>query len=181
MKLSRRHFAGFLVGTILQTQLGSRAMANEGELKFTTHDLNIQAYSISDVNLVYAGSPHELSAGQLTRAKTVEDETRYPGGKSGSYQAFAGPVQIDWRSKDGTQIKYALDLDAVFKDRKILHTEDVSKLYKPEPVYGGEPTIIIELNDRTLNVYMFVTMRLEHDETKRIHHDHRTLAFSKTF
>jgi len=181
MKLSKRHFAGFLMAIALQTQLGLSAMANEEVLKFTTHDIDIKVFSASDVYLVYAGSPHRLSFGKVFRAKTPEDVSRFRWGTSGSYNAFAGPVEMEWRSQDGTPFKYSLNLDEIFKERRILHTEEISRLYKAEPVYGGKPTIIIEVNDRTVNVYMFVTMRLEKDEQTREHRDHLTLAFTKTF
>lgn len=162
-------------------QTGYSAMADTQGLTFNKHTLSINIYSVSDVNIVYAGSPHRLSAGKLMRAKTAADEKRFPGFGSGTYITFAGPVDIAWKSQDGTDHSYALDLDEVFKDRKVLHTEDEARFYKPEPVYGSAPTIIIELNDRTLNVYMFVTIRLEKDEMTREHKDHYTLAYTKQF
>lgn len=181
MKLSKRNFAGFLMAIALQTQLGSSAMANEDFLKFSKHDLNIQVYSASDVDVLYAGTPHKLSAGKLAPAKTEKDQNRYPNFKSGSYITFAGPVEVKWSAADGSKLSASLNLDDIFKDRKVLHTDDVSRIYKADPISGGQPTIIIEVNDRTLNVYMFVTIRLEKDEATRDHHDHRTFAYSKTY
>lgn len=156
-------------------------MASEKVLKFSQHDISIKVFSASDVEIVYAGSPHRLSFGKVFRAKTPDDVRDFKWGTSGSYKAFAGPVDIAWRSQDGTALKYVLNLDEIFPERKILHTEDLAKLYQAEPVYGGRPNIILEVNDRTLNVYMFVTMRLEKDAQTREHRDHLTLAYSKTF
>ncbi|MBI1773013.1 MAG: hypothetical protein HYR68_11835 [Burkholderiales bacterium] len=165
----------------LQTQLGSSAMANEDFLKFSKHDLNIQAYSASDVEVLYAGTPHKLSAGKLAPAKTEKDQNKFPNFKSGTYVTFAGPVDVKWSAADGSKLAASLNLDEIFKDRRVLHTDDASRLYKADPVAGGHPTIIIEVNDRTLNMYMLVTIRLEKDATTREHHDHRTLAYSKTY
>ncbi len=159
--------------------------ASDGTLLFVTHDLSIDIYSASDLYLVYSGTPHELSVGEMAREKTTEDETRYPGYTSGSYYAFkSGPAEIKWTSRDGVKHEYSLDLDSVFKDRKVLHTEDPNLNYKPEPITGGEPTIIIEVNDRTLNVYMFAAIQTvsPYPSIKQGNErDHRTLAFTKTF
>lgn len=156
-------------------------MANEDVLKFSTHDLNIQVYSASDVELVYAGTPHKLSTGKLAPAKTKTDETKYLNFKSGAYNAFPGPVEIKWSTADGSKLAASIDLDDIFKERKVLHTEEMSRLYMADPIAGGRPTIIVEVNDRTLNIYMAVTLRLEKDAVTREHRDYRTLAFSKTY
>lgn len=157
-------------------------MSDNAELKFKTHDLNIQCYSASNMKLEYAGNEFHLFEGKVSKEKTPADENRYPNGKSGSYNAFAGPVNLKWRSRDGSQHATTINLDEIFKDRKVLHKEDPSKIYMPMPITGNEPTIIIEINDRTVNVYMFVAIQLvSANTTKRDESDNRTLAFSKTF
>jgi hypothetical protein len=182
LPISRRRVV--LLALALQTHLGGLAMANDDMLSFKTHDLRVEIYSASDLNLVYAGSPHQLSPGELARDKTPQDDTKYWGGTSGSYVAFAGPVQLQWRSRDGVQHSYSLDLDEIFKDRRVLHSEDPLRIYKPMPITGGEPTIVIEVIDRTVNVYMFAALQLMPDDPKAVRRDereHRTLAYSKTF
>jgi len=160
-------------------------MSNTDVLKFDTHDLNIQCYGgVTDVYLVYAGSPHKLCFDNPAKDKTPADETRYPNFKSGSYYAFAGPVEMSWRSRDGTKLSHTLDLDAIFKDRVVLHKEDPQRIYKPMPITGGEPTIIIEFNDRTINVYMFARIQLlltDPNEKGRKGSNNRTLVYTKTF
>lgn len=159
-------------------------MADDNILTFTTHDLRVEVYSASDLDLVYAGSPHLLSPGELARDKTAQDDTKYWGGTSGSYVAFAGPVQLKWRSRDGVQRGCTLNLDEIFKDRRVLHCEDPTRIYKPMPITGGEPTIVIEVNDRTVNVYMFAALQLISADPKAVRRDERecrTLAYSKTF
>lgn len=159
-------------------------MASDNDLTFDTHVLNVQVYSASDLHLEYAGTSHDLSWGELAREKTPQDESRYPNGKSGSYRTFAGPVRIEWRSRDGSRHSHLLNLDDVFKDRKVLHTEKPERIYQPMPITGGEPTIIIEINDRSVNVYLFAAIQLISDDPGslvRDQRDHFTLAYSKTF
>ncbi|MBC3908121.1 hypothetical protein [Undibacterium umbellatum] len=175
--------ASFLAVT-LQTQIGHIAMAADDDfLKFSSHDLSVQVFSASDLRLVYANSPHALAIGEMAREKTETDATRMPGFTSGEYPTFAGPVEMEWRSKDGTQLKHTLDLDSIFKDRKILHKEDPARIYKPMPISGVPPIIIIEANDRTVNVYMFTTIQIipeDPNTTRREVHNNCVLAYSKT-
>jgi hypothetical protein len=91
-------------------------------------------------------------------------------------------VDFKWESRDGETHEYTVDLNTLFKDRRVLHTEDSKLIYTPDPISGGEPTIIFEINNRTLNIYMFVTIQVFDPSTKKgAEHDHRTLVFTKTF
>ncbi len=179
MKLTKKLLAGLLTAIALHTQAGTITMTNDTTLKFASHNLNIQVYSASDVYLVYAGTPHTLAKGTLAAAKTERDNNRYPNFKSGTYPTFAGLVEVKWRAADGSQLQTTLDFDQIFKDRKVLHQDDASRIYKNDPTYG-DPTLIVEVNDRTLNVYMFVTLRLEKGADIE-HHEWRTLAYSNTY
>jgi hypothetical protein len=52
------------------------------------------------------------------------------------------------------------------------------------PITGEAPIIVIEVNDRMLDVYMDVSIQLKSEvplTTKRLGHRSRTLAYSKTF
>jgi len=156
--------------------------ADDDFLKFSSYDLSVQVFSASDFRLVYANSPHALAIGEIAREKTEADAKRAPGFSSG-YTAFAGPAEMEWRAKDGSLLKHTLDLDSIFKDRKVLHHEDPARIYKPYPFSGGGPTIVIEANDRTVNVYMFTTLQIiSEDPNVTLHEAHRNcvLAYSKT-
>lgn len=67
---------------------------------------------------------------------------------------------MSWTARDGTKLSYTLDLDPIFKDRVILHKEDPNRIYRPKPTMTGSPTIAIEISDRTVSVYMDVTLQL---------------------
>jgi len=74
---------------------------------------------------------------------------------SGSYlgiRNFPPPAVVTWRSKDGTPYQAEVDMGAIFKDELILH--EVPKEDVLEDSSVGDPAIILEVNDRTINVYM---------------------------
>ncbi|MGL6289846.1 MAG: hypothetical protein ACRC2H_04075 [Silanimonas sp.] len=66
---------------------------------------------------------------------------------------FAGPVEIDWKSKDGTPLKASLDFDEIFKDRLVPIPPGVEREEIPDLIGIGPTTIIVEVNDRTVSIY----------------------------
>lgn len=170
------------IDPLLKTK--STSIGRNGILKFSTHDFGILCYGgITNLNLVYGGSGHELCKDTPGREKLPSDEKRGPGFKSGSYRAFAGPVDMEWNARDGTHLTHTIDLDEVFKDRVVLHTADSARIYKAKPISGCEPTIVIEVNDRTVSVYMEVSLQLvraDPTDTGRDRSHHFTRAYSKT-
>lgn len=68
---------------------------------------------------------------------------------------FPGPVQVRWRSLDGRKHEAAIDLAAIFKDELVWHdvsAEDIAHFF--EGPTAGSPDIFLEVNDRTVSVYM---------------------------
>ena len=97
------------------------------------------------------------------------------------YHAFEGPVQASWRAHDGSALSCEVDLDQVFADRLVRHGADPQRLYAPQPLIGGAPVLIVEINDRTLSIYMDVTvLTLPGDPAspRRDKTDYRTLAYT---
>lgn len=154
------------------------------DLKFDRHDLSVFLFSVSHVKIEYAGSLHTLTDDEIAPEKTAKDAVKYPNIKSGLYPAFASPVSIQWRSRDGQEHACIINLDELFQDRRVLHSEPTERLYKPCPIGGGVPTIIIELDDHKVNIYMFACMQVVPDAnkpTKRSLVEHRTLVYSHQF
>jgi hypothetical protein len=153
-------------------------------LRFSTHHFALFCYAVSDVRVTYAGRAHELwDEGGPAPAKTAADATRYPNAQFGVYEAFEGPVQARWRAQDGSALSWDVDLEQVFPDRTVLHGADPQRIYAPIPLTGGRPVLIVELNDRTLNIYMDVTVQTvpaSAAATKRDETEYRTLAYSHT-
>lgn len=71
---------------------------------------------------------------------------------------FPGPVDLQWRSMDGTDHVTAVDLDTIFKDRLVAH--NVPKDDIPEAWLSSRaadpitPQILMMIDNRTIGIYM---------------------------
>ncbi|MCL1552810.1 hypothetical protein A7D16_00525 [Xanthomonas nasturtii] len=70
-----------------------------------------------------------------------------------NFPNFPHPAEVSWRSKDGQPHHALVDLGAIFKDKVVLHKVPQEQL---PPILKADipPDIILEVNDRTINVYM---------------------------
>lgn len=159
------------------TLFGSTAMAKP--LTFDTHSLGTQCFSASNMKVTY-GRFVTNNCPKLARAKIPRDDLNL-GGILG-FPAFNGPLKIEWSALDGTNLLAVLDLAEIFKDRVVLHKEDPEQLEPTLPVISP-PSIIVEVNDRTLTLYMDVFIGLLTDEPghPRRSSRNRLVAYQKTF
>ncbi|MBB3225958.1 hypothetical protein FHW69_000548 [Luteibacter sp. Sphag1AF] len=74
-------------------------------------------------------------------------------------EEFSEPAHVTWRSLDGTRHEASIDLDSIFKDRKILHNVADRDILKE--AFIDDPSIILVVNDRTISVYMKAFIPLE--------------------
>ena len=74
---------------------------------------------------------------------------------------FPPPAQVHWTSLDGVEHDAQVDIGAIFKDERVLYKVPNSEI--PDRSWGGEPGIFLEVNDRTINVYMkaFIATKTE--------------------
>jgi hypothetical protein len=103
--------------------------------------------------------------------------------------AFPGPVEIEWISLDGTMHDVSVDLSVIFPGQKILHRVELQDLQhallENPSVQPVRPTILLEVNDSTVKVYMRALVALEREQYpgnpySRFRND-RILAWEKTF
>src|SRR3546814_4107965 len=90
---------------------------------------------------------------------------------------------VTWRSKDGVPHRAEIDIGEIFSDKLIRHNlarEEIS-----ETASIAHPAIILEVNDRTINVYM--RARISHKALQipgtNYSHYHNDLikVFSRTY
>ena len=70
-------------------------------------------------------------------------------------RAFPPPAEVEWTSLDGVAHQIKVDMGVIFKDRVILHNvprEEIPEGWAPHG--GGLPNIFLEVNDRTVSLYM---------------------------
>jgi len=177
----------------LLSQQGCTAMplnlTGTNPLRFKEHAMEVSRYSASQMTVTYGR--HSIyrsvflgSRPEVIRAKTPADEKRDLTGSYLGLNAFEGPLRVKWRSLDGEAHEATLNLEDIFKDRIVLHREDPSRIDPSLPMSSYGPTIVIEVNDRTLSIAMFVHIYLRPvDPNARTREDriNYTLAYSKTF
>jgi hypothetical protein len=164
-------------------QLGYTTMSTAAELKFQRHNLATDCYSATVMRVIYAHKQFPACSNKISREKRPEDDKRWPGVIS-DFRAFEGPLQVEWRTRDGDSHSVVLNLDDIFRDKVVLHREDPQRIDQSMPMIPSNPIIVIEVHDRTLNVYMDVRIALRPTDPSVRTRDvrrNRTLAYSKTF
>ena len=94
-------------------------------------------------------------------------DTWYAGYSLG-YPGFPPPIDIRWTALDGVAREAKIDLEDIFPDRLVLHSvarEDVKPGWEKTP-YARSAHILLEVNDRTINVYMRGWIVLKERETQ---------------
>ncbi|MBB3228665.1 hypothetical protein FHW69_003307 [Luteibacter sp. Sphag1AF] len=69
-----------------------------------------------------------------------------------SIENFPSPAVVTWRSRDGVPHEDSIDLDRVFRDRRIVHRIDEKKI--SDTAFIGYPDILLIVDDRALSIYM---------------------------
>jgi hypothetical protein len=68
---------------------------------------------------------------------------------------FPPPVKVSWRSKDGQAHEAEIDFGEVFADEIIRHNVSREEMADvPDGEYQNDPAIILDVNDRTIRVWM---------------------------
>lgn len=104
-------------------------------------------------------------------------------------RGFPPPAEIEWTSLDGTEHHAFVDIGEIFKDRLILH--NVPKEGIPEgwlaacDVKPPAADILMEVNDRTINVYMRAHITTKEPQIpgnpRSTHRSDLILAWTKTY
>lgn len=74
----------------------------------------------------------------------------------------APPAQLTWRCKDGTELRAEVDVAAIFADGKIRH--EVPREEIPEGISIGSTHVLVEIDDRTVNVYTRTMIPTKHEQ-----------------
>lgn len=124
-------------------------------LRFVQHNFGAYCYSTYGCQVIYNGFNHTADPDDELQLSSASLGDRYPGNFYAGYLGvmnFPGPARVSWRSADGEGHEAMVDIGEIFRDRLILH--DVPREDIPERVSILNPAIILEVNDRTINVYM---------------------------
>ena len=157
---------------------------NEFPLRFKEHSFEAVCYNTIDCKVVYSN--------------TVEWEDEHdevsPPPKSANYRDswglashigidnFPPPAEVTWKSLDGIAHEAQVDIGKIFKDELVLHNVPQEDIPVETAAMVGGPSIFLEVNDRTINVYMNAHIALKDTPSRKS--DFRSeliLAWSHTY
>lgn len=158
----------------------------EWPLKFRAHYFGVSTYSTYGCRVEYAGRVRADEPADRLQSSSEALGSRYPANMTagaGPIANFPPPANVSWRSRDGTALQAQIDIGEIFRDQLIRH--HVAREDALDPASSGTPGIILEVNDRTINVYMRDMIALKKPRVPdRPHSDFRDdliKVFSRTY
>jgi len=139
-------------------QIERPAQTDAVPLKFDSHNFDAYCYNATGCRVFYNNhnfSPYAGDKDPDTLVSAAPRSADYRDHLRATYVGvnnFPPPVEVRWKSLDGVAHETEVDITSIFKDELILHRVPASDL--PENAYVGPPDIILEVNDRTINVFM---------------------------
>jgi hypothetical protein len=124
-------------------------------LRFGRHNFASHCYNTIGCTLIYNGRYQREDGPDRVTPPPPEDLSRAWNSVEIGIDNFPPPAEIRWKSLDGVQHEAKVDMAAIFKSELIWHKvpkADMADFYRG-PV-AGSPDIFLEVNDRTVNVYM---------------------------
>lgn len=129
-------------------------------LRFYRYNFGARHYNTQRCSIVYNNDSFTRLTGD--KPKGPPHAPDWQDNWSGGYSPYTydpiWPVEVSWTSLDGSSHEAVIDLEALFKNQLILHNlrkENIPEGWlaagRSDPV---SPHILVEVNDRTINVYM---------------------------
>jgi hypothetical protein len=144
---------------MLQNESSRQKSPNEFPLTFVNHNFGAYCYNAIGCQVFYDNFDFSLcpeGSDPKTYVSSAPQSRDYKSRFDGSYivmaKDFPTPVHVRWRSLDGASHEAEIDLGKIFPGRRVLHRVPESDY--AERSFGGSVDIIVEVNDRTINVYM---------------------------
>lgn len=132
-------------------------------LRFKKHSFGPRCYDTLQCEVVYDNFSFGVNEPTKSSASYGPD---YLKGWTGSYGAvpnFPIAAQVVWRSKDGTSHEADIDIGQIFSDELVQHfvpREEIAEVPNGEIVV--DPSVLLEVNDRTIRVYMSAYVPTRH-------------------
>lgn len=143
-------------------QIERPAPTDQVPLKFKFHNFQAHCYNALGCRVIYNNhdfspypgdqDPNEVASGPPPSADYHEHWgfASYIGVRN-----FPPPAKVRWKSLDGVAHEAEVDIGEIFKDELVLHNvpaDDMARFY--EGPVADEPGIFLEVNDRTISVFM---------------------------
>ena len=132
---------------------GGGAVSEEWPLKFYQHNFGAHCFDTIGCRITYSGFVHGVDRDDEISPPVSSYKGTHEQLLSAGHIArrnFPAPANVRWRSKDGVPHEAEVDIGEIFRERIVLHN------VPRDEIYGdlGDPDIILEVDDRTIRVYM---------------------------
>lgn len=194
-------FAGLIVSMVLTAGCQGMAMTQETgavrggngsevatkwPLTFAQHNFGAHCFDTIGCRVTYAGFTHGVDRDD----EVSPPMSSYKGSREQLLRAghvgkrnFPPAAHLSWRSKDGVPHEADVDIGEIFKDRVVRH--NVPREDYREDLGIADPDIVLEVNDRTVNVYMRALIPTKTEQSaggaRGYSRDELVLVWTKTF
>lgn len=158
----------------------------EWPLRFQRHRFGGFCFDTYGCSIVYNGFPHGKDDPDQLSAAASSFGANYQQRMKAAHldiANFPAPAEVKWRSKDKSEHHASIDIAAIFNDQLIRH--EVAREDVAVGVSVNDPEIILEVDDRTVNVYMRCMIPLKKPrDPANAHSDFRAdliRVFSQTY
>ena len=143
---------------VMSTQSDSSNAHHEGSskfpLRFHEHAFAVHCYDTIRCQVIYYDHDFSRLYGNKPSGPPASPDYRdqWPSATRGGIPNFPPAAEVRWVSLDGVPHEARVDIGTIFKDERVLYTVPDSEI--PDRSWGGDTDIFLEVNDRTINVYM---------------------------
>ncbi|MCX7514862.1 hypothetical protein [Frateuria sp. STR12] len=133
---------------------------NHFPLKFKQHNFRAHCYNTIGCEVIYANNNFTRRYyGDKIAPPPSSTDYRDAWGLAGylGIPNFPPPAEVKWKSLDGMAHEAKVDIGAIFKDELIRYNvpnDQIAEGLYPGPGPAGPPSIFLEVNDRTISVFM---------------------------
>ncbi len=135
---------------------------NRFPLTFAAHNFAVYVYNTQKCTVLYNRYDYTRLYESEGARPPPSPDYRAKWGVSGhvGIRNFPAPADVTWISLDGTAHRASVDVGDIFRDQRVRYTvaeKEIAPGRFPQGVVS-DPLIILEVNDRTLSVFMKVAI-----------------------
>ena len=142
---------------------------NAFPLRFKDHNFEAYCYDTVGCSVLYNDFYHvKQEPDEVALPPKMQDYKKHWGGALYiGIDNFPEPAVVKWKSKDGVAHEAQVDIGNIFKDELILHNVPQQEIPVDTAATIGGPDVFLEVNDRTINVYMKAMIALKDTATRK--------------
>jgi hypothetical protein len=135
------------------------AASNVFPLRFKIHAFAAHCYNTIRCRVIYSNfdfGPYKTEEQPSPPPPSPDYRDRWALASYAGIRNFPPPAEVKWTSLDGATHEAKVDIGVIFKNERVLYKVPDSEI--PDGMFPQgliiDPGIILEVNDRTINVYM---------------------------